>query len=278
MMLRSENVQLIEGLDHPECVCVGPDGSLYAGGEDGQLDRFTAEGERIRVGCTEGFLLGIAIDGRGRVHACDLARKAVVRIDPNGAIIQRSNGPADRRLEVPNYPVFDVEGRLFVSDSGDYWSRTGTGRILVVEPDNTTRTFHAGPFRFANGLAVSPDGCWLYIAQSTASDVVRVALDRADGPIERTHRLPDSSVPDGLAFTHDGRLLIACYKPDAIFLGERDGTVRLLHEDPTGELLNRPTNVALHEGQLYVANLGGWHITRIATDLQPGPVQRPQLP
>lgn len=28
--------QLVDGLDHPEGITIGPDGGIYAGGEDGQ--------------------------------------------------------------------------------------------------------------------------------------------------------------------------------------------------------------------------------------------------
>ncbi|HEX7009687.1 MAG TPA: hypothetical protein VF184_06875, partial [Phycisphaeraceae bacterium] len=89
--------------------------------------------------------------------------------------------------------------------------------------------------------------------------------------------LPAGTVPDGIAMTAEGELVIACYKPDALFLGGLDGSVRLLHEDPTGELLNRPTNAAIHDGRLYIANLGGWHLTVVDTALTAGPIHHPRL-
>jgi hypothetical protein len=73
-------------------------------------------------------------------------------------------------------------------------------------------------------------------------------------------------------------LLISCYRPDAIFVGHPNGKTELLFEDPTGDMLNQPTNIALRDGQLYVANLGGWHIAAINTpDMQPAPLHRPML-
>ncbi|MBV9851181.1 MAG: SMP-30/gluconolactonase/LRE family protein, partial [Armatimonadetes bacterium] len=137
---------------------------------------------------------------------------------------------------------------------------------------------HAGPFRFANGLAIDPGGEWLYVAQSTAANIVRVPLDRANGPVEVTHTLPENTVPDGLAFDLDGRLVIGCYRPDVVYLGHPDGSVEALVEDYTGELLNRPANAALHGGRLYLSNLGGWHLSVLDTDLRPAPLHRPALP
>jgi len=81
-----------------------------------------------------------------------------------------------------------------------------------------------------------------------------------------------------LAFTADGQLLIACYKPDEVWIGHADGIAEVLLEDPTGELLNRPTNIALHGGLLVVANLGGWQLAAVASDLAAGPIHYPMLP
>lgn len=260
------------GLDHPECVCVGPDGSVYAGGEAGQLYRITPDGKQSTVANTGGFLLGLALDGHGRVHACDMARKAVVRIDPDGKLHERAGG-----FDVPNYPVFDAAGNLFVSDSGEYWNESGTGKVYVVRPDNRRELFHAGPLRFANGLAIDPTGRWLYVVQSTAWNVVRVPLERPNGPIEVAFQLPKNRVADGLAFADDGRLVISCYRPDEVYVGHPDGRVELLIEDQTHELLISPTNVALHGGRLYMANLGGWSVSYIETDMRPAPPHRPML-
>lgn len=260
------------GLDHPECICVGPDGCVYAGGEAGQLYRITPDGKQATIANTGGFLLGIALDGHGRIHACDMARKAVLRIDPDGKVIERAGG-----FEVPNYPAFDAAGNLYVSDSGEYWNETGTAKVYVIRPDNRRELFHAGPFRFANGLAIDPAGRWLYVVQSSAWNVVRVPLTKPNGPIEVVLQLPNHRVADGLAFAEDGRLVISCYRPDEVYVGHPDGRVELLIEDLTHELLISPTNVALHGGRLYMANLGGWSVSWIETDMKPARMHRPLI-
>ncbi len=134
MIASPQNVQMLgTGLDHPECVCVAPDGALYAGGEGGQLYRLAPDGTQSQAAGTGGFLLGVALDGHGRVHACDAGRKAVLRIDPDGPVTERAGG-----FEIPNYGVFDAAGNLFVSDSGDYWNPTGTGKVYVDYKDVET--------------------------------------------------------------------------------------------------------------------------------------------
>ncbi|UUO04370.1 SMP-30/gluconolactonase/LRE family protein [Blastopirellula sp. J2-11] len=266
-----------EGLDHPESICIDEQGMIYAGGEAGQIYRISPHGKVTLLATTGGFILGLALDGDGAIHACDCAQGKVWKITPDGSISERSSGTPQRPLTIPNHPAFDCDGNMFVTDSGDYWSETGTGCLMRIDRKQQTTLFHEGPFRFANGLAVDPTNRWLYIAQSTAANIVRVPISETNGPIEVMYQLPPGTVPDGLAFAADGQLLIGCYKPDGIFIGRIDGSVELLVEDPTGELLNRPTNIALAEGRIYVANLGGWHISVLKSELLPCPLHRPRF-
>jgi len=44
MKLTIDNIDVYaEGLDHPECIAVHPDGSVWAGGEAGQIYRIAPE-------------------------------------------------------------------------------------------------------------------------------------------------------------------------------------------------------------------------------------------
>lgn len=252
---------VVEGLDHPECVCLGSDGLLYAGGEAGQLWRFAADGSDLRqVATTGGWLLGIAADGEGAVHVCDIKRHAVLRIAADGGITTRA---AD--VTLPNFPLFDARGDLYVSDSGDYWHESGNGRILVIRADGRVETFHHGPFRFANGLAWSADGRWLVVVESRSGRLVRIPADRPDGAVEVFCQLPAERVPDGVTALDDGRYLVSCYAPDELWLVEADGRAACFMRDPTHELLVCPANTLIHAGHMFVGNIGGWSIARIAT-------------
>ena len=79
--------------------------------------------------------------------------------------------------------------------------------------------FHAGPFRFPNGVAIDPDGHSLYVAQSTASNIVRIPLDEPERPDRESPGTPfqPGLCPMGFApRLIDGTLVIGCYKPDAV--------------------------------------------------------------
>jgi sugar lactone lactonase YvrE len=74
---------IASGLDHPEGVATGPDGTLWAGGEAGQVYRIDSEaGTATEIANTGGFVLGIAHDAAGRLYLCDAGRQAILRVDP----------------------------------------------------------------------------------------------------------------------------------------------------------------------------------------------------
>jgi gluconolactonase len=63
---------LVDGLDHPESVCWDPGAAVvWAGGEAGQVYRIELEERRVEtVARAPGFVLGLAVDGRGRLVLC----------------------------------------------------------------------------------------------------------------------------------------------------------------------------------------------------------------
>ncbi len=268
-------------IDHPEGVCWDPRGQIVVGTEAGRvlwLDPETGAVQRtFDVGT--GFVGGIALDARGRAYACDLGERRVVRIDPsNGTVETYSSGPDSAAFVTPNYPVFDRSGRLYVSDSGD-WGKDD-GRVVIVDSSGSARIGSSEPAGFTNGLAISPDGAHLYVVESTLPGVSRLPLeaDGSMGPREPVVNLP-RTVPDGLAFTDDGRLLISCYRPDAVYIWD-GSSVEVLAEDWTGLDLSAPTNVAFGGpalDRLYSANLGGGHVTLIDAGLRGAPLHYPDI-
>ncbi|MEQ8699245.1 MAG: SMP-30/gluconolactonase/LRE family protein [Bauldia litoralis] len=245
---------------HPEGVAVHVDGSIWCGNEVGELLRIDAEGTRVeRMGSSDGFLLGIAFDSAGNCFACDLRHAAIFRYDAATGAFEKF---AASGIKVPNYPVVDeARGCLYVSDSsGDpgvgiyrYDLATGEGGIWCE-----------GPTRFANGMAMAPDGSGLYVVESFAPAVSLVPIE-SDGSAGALRRVVSDvrNVPDGLAFGPDGTLYISCYEPSRIYRWRDGGPLELLIEDPHATTIAHPTNVALKGAKMYTANLGRWHITEI---------------
>ena len=269
------------GLDHPEGICWDPAGSIVVGTEAGALLWLDPEDgsvqRQVQVGT--GLIAGIAIDGDGRAYACDVPGGRVARVDPRADLVETfTTGPADRPLVTPNYPVFGADGRFYVSDSGRWGA--GDGRVVVVDPDGTSRTLSTEPSAYTNGLALAPDGVHLYVVESALPGISRLPLrpDGTAGPRELVVEMP-RTVPDGIAFTADGMLLISCYRPDTVHTwdGEALGT---LVEDWSGLALSAPTNIAFigpGRDQLVSSNLAGWHLTRIDAGLVGGPMHHPRI-
>jgi gluconolactonase len=89
----------------------------------------------------------------------------------------------------------------------------------------------------------------------------------------------EGTVPDGLAFTDDGGVIVSCYRPDRIVHIARDGRVEVIAEDPQGTLLAAPTNVVFvgaDRDRLVSANLGRWHLTLLDTGLRGAPLHYPE--
>ena len=173
----------------------------------------------------------------------------------------------------PNFPAFAPSGDLYISDSGSW--RRNNGRVFRLSADGTLELFSEKLPHFPNGCAVSPDGRWLWIVESYVPTVNR--FDLRTGDLEEVTRL-DGTVPDGLAFTTDGGVVVSCYRPDRIVHLDTAGRVEVVAEDPQGTCLAAPTNVAFagpELDQLVCANLGRRHLALVDSGLQGVPLHYP---
>lgn len=253
-------------LQHPEGVAVGPDGSIWCGSENGQILRVAADGSSVEeVATTGGFTLGLAFDGERALYVCDQRHAAVFRLDLASGKLERFT-PAG--IRIPNYPVVDVtRNRLLVSDSHAF-GEPGPGVWAYDLASGEGGLWYAPALDFANGMALAPEGGALFVCETFAQRVIRIAIDAdgSAGPAELyAEELP--GLPDGLAFDDRGALFVGCYEPSRILRIPPDGGgAEVYVEDPTAHLLAHPTNIAFDGSALYAANLGRWHITRIDTD------------
>ena len=266
------------GLDHPEGICLSPDGHVYVGGEAGQLYRIGDDGGVTEILSTGGFILGLAADAGGRIYACDSGNRCVWRITPQSGFIERwSEGNERERLAVPNWGCFDAEGNYYLSDSGQW--KQANGRIWVIRPGRTAEVWTDESRDFPNGMAVDPFQPRLLVLESTPGRLTELAItaDGLAGPRRVLCDLP-GAVPDGVAVAADGSLVIACYRPDVIYHWSETDGLRVLAEDPEGTVLAAPTNVCFTGDELDVMvtpNIGRWHLTRLRAGIRGTPLFRP---
>lgn len=251
-------------LDHPEAVAWGPDRKVYAGGEAGQLYRIgLADHTCEQVAKVEGgFLLGLAHDADGNTYACDDRNACVHRITPQGAVSVYSNGNADQRMRVPNYPVFDGAGNLYVSDSGAWGEKNGW--IWKVAPGGRAEIWDRSACGFTNGMCLSADGNTLYVVESSPPLISKVEIN-ADGSAGRRTVIVDlpRQVPDGVALDRDGDLYISLYNPNIVYRFTTKGELIILYDDWEQLMLVAPTNIAFGGADmstLIIASLCGWSI------------------
>lgn len=247
-------------VNHVEGVAWGPDNRIYAGGEKGELYRVSlADGSCEEYANTGGSLLGLALDGEGNVYACDMNLRQVVKVAPEGTCSTYSTGTADRPMRLPNYPVFDALGNLYVSDSGDWGARNGL--IWRIDPAGTAEVWSDAASGFTNGMCLDANGRALYVVESTPPLVSRVEIsdDGASGPRTVMVELPHS-VPDGLALDQEGNLIISLFNPNIIYRLDANGDLSTMYDDWEQLVLMAPTNTAFAGPDLrtlVIANLFG---------------------
>ena len=270
------------GLDHSEGITVTPEGTIYVGGEAGQIYRVEPDGTPTQVHTTGGFLLGLSCDRDGNVYAIDSAGPCVWRVDPRTGSQERFfDGLPDRPARVPNWGAFDEAGNYYVTDSGAWgacdgliWLRRAGGEVAVFSEESRN---------FPNGCFVSADGRTLWVVESYPSALVRFAIG-ADGTAGPREHLCDLglAVPDGVALCEDGSAIISCYRPDTVFRwtpGMREpGDLEVFATDPRGTALAAPTNIVFTgpgRNEMVMPNLGRWHLTRIRSEHVGVPLRYP---
>jgi len=204
--------------------------------------------------------------GGGLFVLCHLGHR-IVRIGTAGeTLAEIGRDAAGGRLSSPNDSVADVAGGVYVSSSGRFDpAAPATGAVLYIAPEGGVRRVAEG-LRYANGLAITPDGAALLVSEHLARRVLRfpigpggalapprvfVGLDALAPPPAD----PDPYAgPDGLAVDRDGNVYIAEY-----------GAGRVLIVDAAGALLETlvlperyVTNLAFgaDEGTLFVTAPG----------------------
>ncbi|WP_154795155.1 SMP-30/gluconolactonase/LRE family protein [Occultella kanbiaonis] len=252
-------------LDHPEGIAVHPDGSIWCGGEAGQLYRIAPDGDALEVvASTGGFILGVTFTPAGdALYACDLKARVVHRLDVATRAVEVFSRGGDRPFVTPNAIAVAADGTVYVSDSGA--QGVPAPGVYRFAPDGTGGLWYDGELDFANGLALTPSGRELYVAETFASAITRIAIgpDGAPGRPELLAHLP-GALPDGVTVGPDGAVYVGCYEPSQVLrVDPAEGTVTTVVADPTAHLLCHPTNLAFRGSRLFTSNLGRWHVSVI---------------
>jgi sugar lactone lactonase YvrE len=272
--------ELADGLNHPEGVAWNPfDQLIYAGGEGGELYAVSLDGEVELRGSTGGSMLGIAVDGTGRVYACDAGRGEITRMDPaTGARTVYARGAGGEDLDTPNAAAFGPDGMLYVTCSGE----DDRPEIVRVPPRGRTEGWTTAVAKYPNGCLVTPEGSALVVVEAKAERVVRVPIleDGSAGEPEIVAELPDTD-PDGISLAADGSYWVTLYRPDGLVRIDPDGSVTTLVDDHLASHLDAPSNIAWVGEALdraVVANVGARSLSIADVGVAGHPLHYPEVP
>jgi gluconolactonase len=201
---------------------------------------------------------GLLFDSRGRLLACESDARRITRTEADGKITVLTDRYQGKRYNSPNDLTIDTKGRIYFSDPryggrADMEIRDGEGRtvegVYRIDPDGTVTRVLGLELERPNGVLVSADDRFLYVADNNNSTVggarklYRFDL-RQDGSVDPGSRklLYDWGAgrgPDGLKQDRAGRLYVAAglNKPNPPFEPDRDKKGGIYVLDPEGKLL-----------------------------------------
>lgn len=250
------------GLDHPEGLAFDREGYLWAGSESGQIYRIDPSGKVEVIATVQGFCCGLAFSPADELFLCH-SRLGVVRIGRDGRFSVFADEAEGQRIVYANFGVFDGAGNYWVTDSGN-WKKQN-GYLLRFAPDGRGKVA-AGPFGYANGLALSADEKTLFMVESDRDRILQFDV-KADGAVSEAKVYAEDvgRLPDGLALDGEGNLYATCYASDEIHRFSPSGERAVVVYDRYALTIGGPTNVAFggsNFDDMFVANLCRYTITR----------------
>ena len=201
---------------------------------------------------------GLLFDKEGRLLACDSDHRRIIRIDPDGKLTVLTDKFEGKRYNEPNDLTLDSRGRIYFSDPRygesagkeivDDKGHTIEG-VYRVDPDGKVARVLGREVERANGVLVSPDDRYLYVADNDnnhdngARKLWRFDLKK-DGTVDVASKklLYDwgkGRGPDGVKQDAKGRLYVAAglNKPNPPFEPAKDVKGGIYVISPEGKLL-----------------------------------------
>jgi gluconolactonase len=234
------------GFGFPEGPSFDRAGNLYVtDSEKEAIHRVSPDGEVSIFVRSDGGPNGSAFHRDGDVYAAEPSGKRVVRVTPAGELTVLADKFEGEPFSAPNDITFDLEGRAYFTDPGESSLDDPYGRVFRLDPTGEVHLL-ADHMAYPNGLAVTPDGRQLMVAETMSEKLHRFSLDENGNVTGREEFAyvgtghEDEIGPDGIAFDEAGYLHVAIYGGGVVVVVNPEGEV--VEHIPAGGL--RPTNVA----------------------------------
>lgn len=284
-----------KGVMKAEGVVIDKAGNAWGGGRNGTVYKVSPEGKVQEVAQLPSGSIpnGVTLDRAGNFVYCDLGKKAMMRLSPDGKVSMIADRVGTVTLTLPNFASYDAEGNLYVSNSStrdinnaltELSKPEPNGALVRIRPDGRGEVVATGIY-LANGTAIDPKEEAVYVLESTRNDCLRIAIKK-DGTFGKPEIYAKNfpALPDGMAFDVEGNLYVTL--PGVVKDGklapahqiikvDTRGNWTMLIDDPAGQKLNFPTNCAFGGPglqDLYFANLEGDHFSRVHTSFRGHPL------
>ncbi len=263
-----------EGLGFPEGPIVAPDGSVLVVEIRGRtVTRIFPDGRVDRILDVPGGPNGAAVGPDGRLYLCNNGGFEWARRDGLDLVTGRADDwiggsiqAADlatgtlqtlftecggRPLGAPNDLVFDHVGGIYFTDNASTYPRHhDRGGLYYISPGLDRITEVGFPLGHPNGVALSPDGSRVYVADTLTSalwywDVEApgvLAQGPHDGGANFLYRLPNAKTFDSIAVDAEGNIAAATLVEGSVVVVTPRGETLAVHEMPEPDPLT--TNVA----------------------------------
>jgi gluconolactonase len=204
--------KIADGFVFPEGPVWHPDGYLLFSDEsDAKIYRINP-GHPAEIWFDKGFKTNglIMSKDRKKIYACCYSHREMLEIDAHTKEFRViAAGPPEKQLNNVNDVAVDEHGNIFFTDP-KWGAKPGDIQGVYRVAADGKLQLSAELDQQPNGIVISPDGKWLYVDRSGASDIWRYSLKNgniADG--KSWVKLEPGAQPDGMTTDASGNLYVA---------------------------------------------------------------------
>ena len=191
-----------------------------------RLVRIPETGEVEEIARIPGRPSGMDIDADGSILLATALDGKALRIDGNGEVAEEAD-LSPLTLAYLNDIVTNADGWTWMGDTGFVFGRdepVPTGRLIAYHPENGNRVVADGIF-FPNGMAISPDGATLYLAETFGKRISSFRIGNAGSLTGRGLHAELPGSPDGICIDEEGCLWVALLFEGLFVRLAPDGTI-----------------------------------------------------